>query len=1788
MGLKTLLFFSFFLTSVLTFGQAKVNFKVKTLNKATQKKEAGVTVKVYDGSTLVSTTTSDASGEVLLNLNGGKKYKVEVLKAGKVTRNFLIDLKNVNDELIQGGDMPKGEIDMSLFDQVPNVDYSYVTSNPATEFYFDPTQSANLLYDDVLAEKMVAKVEKILKDAEAQLKKGDANYNSLIKQADALFTAKKYEEAKGLYEQALQIKQTEKHPNDRVIEIENILKAEKLANQANSQAEEDYKNLIAAADALKNQKKYNDAIAKYREALSKKNEQYPLDQIEICEAAIEADEKAAEFAAKYTAAMKAADGFYAQKSWMAAKDNYTLALKYKAGDPIAKAKLDEIDKKLNEQKAEQDKKKLYNDAIAAGDAFMTQEKWAEAKVEYNKAIAIESASTYPSAKIKEADAKIAEIEKEKAKKEQISKLLAEGNTALTAKQGAIAKQKFEQVIALETGHPEATAKLIEVEKLLADEKANAEKIASAKLKATEGDALAKANKNEEAKLKYQESIALYPDAGVQAKLDAVISKLDADAKKAEQKAKFDQLISAGDAAVAANNFSEAKAKFEEAKLIDPLSVVVKQKLDDLSKKMSQAEAEVEKNKKFTEAFTAGMTALGAKDYLVAKEKFQAAIAIDGTKTEAKSKLEEVNKLIADNAAEIAKKEKYEAAVKAGNELMTAGKLNEAKVKFIEAQSVDPIQTLPATKITEIEGLLAKAEKDKQINQLIADGTALIGKKDLVNAKAKFNQVLAIDNANKLASDKLLEISKMEIDMAGEAEKEKRFNETKAAAALLVTQEKYPEARQKYLEAKGIKTDADIEAALKLIDQKIAEQSKNAALDQQFNQLMVDGRNLESAKNYTGAIDKYKEALKIKQSQEATDKIASLTGLLAANSEQEKINEQYNAAMGKGDALVQAKDYPAAIKAYEEARRLKPSESLPQTKIEEAERLGKEKSLSDEDILYQKIISAGQKAMDEKNWVKAKEMFNRALSNRPSDIVPKQKIEEIDAIIKKEKEDAEKLAAYQKKMSEASKLESEKKYDDAITAYTLAKGIKPDETLPDTKIAEIKSKMVPSVDPLAEQKARYTDAMQRGDAAATGKDYGTALMNYQEALLAIPKDALASSKVSEMKQILDDLAKNNAKEQLHQELLKKADGLFAAKQWLEAKTAYDEVLKNFPDDTYAKKQMELAIKNSENEGFIKEYQKLIAKADEKFNAKDYDRAKELYTRAITLNASDPYPKQKLKEIDALLNPPVVQTNVEPKGEELVLENLGTQVDNSVEDGTKRLQNAQDTRKGRISTRFFKKNQQTKDKTGELASVQNERAKQNDNTLDSVKVSNNTGDIKADEKRQENVLVMKDKEGVIIQEALTSNEVKTLTIQEQKSQINAANQTVVEQNALLDGSAEENELIIKQKKENLNQAEKTLTDQKTDEVQSNDKTLKGITIDQENSTQDDFEQRKKEEQKVLNAVEDNNVYHSEQAVNEHEENQTVKAKIVEFENEVKVKQDDEVKQSPLNKEKIIAIEEEQREQTDQDIQEKVENIKVTEKVIRSQEESQKVYGDSRKEDQQKSLVVIEKTRTEINEETRTDFNENYEKNLSNKQVIVNQVAEVDKRDNLPSIAAEKNKAAHTEITATYQESSENLQQGNQEKTLTNSDKIVTVQQEANSRETEESKKSNNNAEVIKNTKAELGTQELIQKDKQTEKTQESSQKITEIRNTKTEVVSQGKYEVDLNKYREGVNQEQFENYDKDGLLINIITRRVVVRNGKADIYVKTQTTDIATFTKNGEPCTEQTWIRETQDAKLVKNY
>ena len=242
-------------------------YKGTVTNQELGKNEAGVTVSiVQNGSTLGSATTA-TNGKYSLkgNVNYKTPFSVVFSKAGMVTKKVNFNFATMNEEDIPSGAeyMPISDLSMAVFAEKENVDFSFLNNEPVASFNWNDAKIVPEL-DKVAADKMRARIEKMLLQAEQNNSANDAKYQALIKEADNLYQSlKKYPEARAKYEEALAMKPKEKYPSDKIVELDALIAANQKQAQAAQQADAEYLNLIKAADALRDQKKYEQAIAKF-------------------------------------------------------------------------------------------------------------------------------------------------------------------------------------------------------------------------------------------------------------------------------------------------------------------------------------------------------------------------------------------------------------------------------------------------------------------------------------------------------------------------------------------------------------------------------------------------------------------------------------------------------------------------------------------------------------------------------------------------------------------------------------------------------------------------------------------------------------------------------------------------------------------------------------------------------------------------------------------------------------------------------------------------------------------------------------------------------------------------------------------------------------------------------------------------------------------------------------------------------------------------------------------------------------------------------------------------------------------------------------------------------------------------------------------------------------------------------------------------------------------------------------------------------------------------------------
>ncbi len=109
-----------------------------------------------------------------------------------------------------------------------------------------------------------------------------------------------------------------------------------------------------------------------------------------------------------------------------------------------------------------------------------------------------------------------------------------------------------------------------------------------------------------------------------------------------------------------------------------------------------------------------------------------------------------------------------------------------------------------------------------------------------------------------------------------------------------------------------------------------------------------------------------------------------------------------------------------------------------------------------------------------------------------------------------------------------------------------------------------------------------------------------------------------------------------------QFLIKADALYKAKSYDEAKAAYSKAMAMRPSDPYPTQRVKLVEntqlaekqKTLENQA-IKQYKEIIAAADQYLEAKELDKSREAYNRALAIRPDDEYAKSKITTIDNMV-------------------------------------------------------------------------------------------------------------------------------------------------------------------------------------------------------------------------------------------------------------------------------------------------------------------------------------------------------------------------------------------------------------------------------------------------------------------------------------------------------------------------------------------------------------------------
>ena len=1226
----------------------------------------------------------------LLNAEDYERARIKYADALKIKptevypKNKITEIDNILDQLALAKEKQQQEELRQLkekqfqeFVSKGDIAFDEQKYKPALTHY----QSAlDLKPDDNNVKDKIQKTNEILQEI-ALKQQNEKEYAGLVAEADQLFNEQKYTNAKDKYQQALDIKQ-EEYPKSKIKEIEQLLasiadenqkkqefdrlvalgnqefsntqyqnaidyyeqallnkedkdvrvkieQAKDKIKEIETQQENDqkYSQLIADGDQLFQQKQYEQAKTKYRQAIDIKQEQYPKSKIDEIEQllALIADENQKK--QEFDRLVALGNQEFSNTQYQNAIDYYEQALTNKEDEDV-RVKIEQARDKIKEIETQQENDQKYSQLIADGDQLFQQKQYEQAKTKYQRAIDIKE-EQYPKSKIKEIEQLLASIADENQKKQEFDRLVALGNQEFSNTQYQNAIDYYEQALTNKEDEDvrvkieQAKDKIKEIETQKENDQKYSQLIA-------DGDQLFQQKRYEQAKTKYRQAIDIKEEQYPKSKIDEIEQLLALIADENQKKQEFDRLVALGNQEFSNTQYQNAIDYYEQA-LTNKEDEEVRVKIEQAKDKIKEIEIQKENDQKYSQLIADGDQLFQQKRYEQAKTKYRQAIDIKEEQYP-KSKIDEIEQLLALIADENQKKQEFDRLVALGNQEFSNTQYQNAIDYYEQALTNKEDEDVRVKieqakdKIKEIE---TQKENDQKYSQLIADGDQLFQQKRYEQAKTKYQGALDIKE-EQYPKSKIDEIEQLLALIADENQKKQEFDRLVALGNQEFSNTQYQNAIDYYEQALTNKEDEDVRVKIEQAKDKIKEIETQKKNDQKYSQLIADGDQLFQQKQYEQAKTKYQGALDIKEEQYPKSKIDEIEQLLALIADENQKKQEFDRLVALGNQEFSNTQYQNAINYYEQALTNKEDEGV-KAKIEQAKDKIKEIEIQQEnDQKYSQLIADGDQLFQQKQYEQAKTKYQGALDIKEEQY-PKSKIDEIEQLLALIADENQKKQEFDRLVALGNQEFSNTQYQNAIDYYEQALTNKEDEGVK-AKIEQAKDK-IKEIETQQENDQKYSQLIADGDQLFQQKQYEQAKTKYQGAL-DIKEEQYPKSKIDEIEQLLALIADENQKKQEFDRLVALGNQEFSNTQYQNAINYYEQALTNKEDEGVKAKieQAKDKIKEIEiQQENDQKYSQLIADGDQLFQQKQYEQAKTKYQGALDIK-EEQYPKSKIDEIE----------------------------------------------------------------------------------------------------------------------------------------------------------------------------------------------------------------------------------------------------------------------------------------------------------------------------------------------------------------------------------------------------------------------------------------------------------------------------------------------------------------------------------------------------------------------------
>jgi tetratricopeptide (TPR) repeat protein len=794
-----------------------------------------------------------------------------------------------------------------------------------------------------------------------------------------------------------------------------------------------------------------------------------------------------------------------------------------------------------------------------------------------------------------------------------------------------------------------------------------------------GDAATKQNNPQEAVKAYQEALKIYPTETYPSKR---IAEINNTVEKQQVSSEiYNGLIAEADALANQGRLTEALPKYEKAGSMNPSESYPKQKITEIKSIIQEQQAvknaQLTKDDKYNQAMAKASVAFTRKDYALAKQFYAEALEIKPGESLPKTRVQEIqnieSKKAADNSAraeEMAKKaafdKEYLATVSQADQLFKEKKFEEAKAQYAKAMTMKPAESYPAQRVKVIDNAVSNEQsliqksKDDGYNAAMAAANNAIAKNQFELARQSYQKALTFRQDDLQAKQGIAEADHLAANFEKRKNLEEQYIQNISSADALIAQKKWTEAREMFNKALILKPgDKYAQTKITFIENTIAAEQATLLKSNEdaYNNAMATANNALSKNQFDQAKESYQKALTFK-----SDDLLAKKGLIETDRQEGEFvkrrnqDDQYNQLISSAENYLTQKNWPEARQMFNKALLSKPGDKYAQTKIAfiensiAAEEAARDKAAGEE---YKTAIALANKAAGQKMYDVAKDNLQNALSIKPGDLYALSRINEIDMLVAGEKKKAELEQSVARRYSEsivsADKLLAEKEYMGARASYSQALQLRPGDQYSTQKIASIDNLVA------AEQAAKlrqtentYTEAVNKGNALLASKNYTGARESYVQALSVKPGDNNAKLKISEadllIKQDQDRIKAEQDKKKRFDIAVNTADQYYGQKNFATARSYYEQAIDIIPGETYPKQKLQESILALESEQKLltekkaveNAYSIALVNAEKYYKAKDYNQAKNEFSRALALKPDEILPKTKIAEIENLIS------------------------------------------------------------------------------------------------------------------------------------------------------------------------------------------------------------------------------------------------------------------------------------------------------------------------------------------------------------------------------------------------------------------------------------------------------------------------------------------------------------------------------------------------------------------------